>query len=89
LSVTRRAGWSTVPSNDFVATRHGDQVLLEGTGLGHGIGLCETGAKSMAKDGATFREILNHYYPNTTVLNWSAAAPVNHPHAESSSVGAN
>jgi peptidoglycan hydrolase-like amidase len=32
---------------------------------GHGYGLCQTGAKAMAADGATFREILRRYFPNT------------------------
>jgi peptidoglycan hydrolase-like amidase len=27
--------------------------------------LCQRGARAMAKDGATFREILEHYFPNT------------------------
>jgi hypothetical protein len=41
---------------------------LEGTGKGHGIGLCQAGARAMAQSGATFREILDHYYPNTTLV---------------------
>jgi peptidoglycan hydrolase-like amidase len=30
---------------------------------GHGVGLCQTGAKGMAAEGATFREILARYFP--------------------------
>ena len=68
LSIDRRLGWDTVQSNEFVANTEGDQVVLQGTGLGHGIGLCQFGAKAMAEEGASFRQILSHYYPNTTVL---------------------
>jgi peptidoglycan hydrolase-like amidase len=69
LEIDRRLGWNAVRSNDFTA--HGDAqgVVLEGTGEGHGIGLCQAGAKAMAQSGATFREILDHYYPNTTLVN--------------------
>src|SRR5205807_8997801 len=37
-------------------------------GEGHGIGLCQAGAKAMAEAGADFREILTHYYPNTLTI---------------------
>jgi stage II sporulation protein D len=70
LKIDRRLGWSAVPSNDFVATTERDQIILQGTGEGHGIGLCQSGAKAMAVAGADFRHILNHYYPNTTVVTW-------------------
>lgn len=33
-------------------------------GAGHGFGLCQTGAKGMAAGGASFREILDRYFPN-------------------------
>lgn len=34
---------------------------------GHGLGLCQEGAAVMAKSGASFLQILNHYYPGTSV----------------------
>ena len=68
LSVGRRMGWNAVPSNNFSLRRETDgQVLLEGIGQGHGVGLCQRGARAMAENGATFREILEHYFPNTTI----------------------
>ena len=33
-----------------------------GKGWGHGVGLCQVGAFGMAKAGATFEQILKHYY---------------------------
>jgi stage II sporulation protein D len=74
LSVDRRLGWSAVPSNDFVIKTERGQIVVEGTGQGHGIGLCQAGARAMAEEGADFRQILNHYYPNTTVVTWPARA---------------
>jgi stage II sporulation protein D len=67
LSLDRRLGWDTVPSNDFAVKQEGDRVVLEGKGYGHGIGLCQAGARAMAAKGATFHEILLHYYPNTSI----------------------
>jgi peptidoglycan hydrolase-like amidase len=34
---------------------------------GHQLGLCQSGAAGMAATGATFRAILDHYYPGTTL----------------------
>ncbi len=68
LSVDRRLGWNAVPSNNFSARNDDTQVFLEGTGQGHGIGLCQRGAKAMAEEGASFRAILNHYFPNTALV---------------------
>ncbi len=68
IKTVRRRGWSSVPSNDFVSKKDGGQLLLQGTGHGHGIGLCQSGAKAMALAGASYREILDHYYPNTDLI---------------------
>jgi len=68
LKIVRRLGWSAVPSNDFEKRKERDQVVLQGTGYGHGIGLCQAGAKAMAEEGADFEKILGHYFPNTTIV---------------------
>lgn len=68
LNLDRRLGWSAVQSNDFVVKTSGEQTHVSGTGQGHGIGLCQSGAKSMAQDGSDFRHILSHYYPNTDLV---------------------
>jgi stage II sporulation protein D len=77
LNLDRRLGWSAVPSNDFVASNGEGHVLLEGKGEGHGIGLCQSGAKAMAESGADFRQILSHYYPNTTIVTWPGRSSSN------------
>jgi peptidoglycan hydrolase-like amidase len=68
LEIDRLLGWSAVPSNSFSMRRESDHVLLQGIGQGHGIGMCQAGAAAMAKEGATFLQILTHYYPNTAVV---------------------
>jgi stage II sporulation protein D len=74
LKIDRRLGWSTVPSTSFAEKHEGDRVLLEGIGQGHGIGLCQSGASAMAEAGASFLEILSHYYPNATIVSLERAA---------------
>ncbi len=71
LAVDRRLGWDAVPSNNFAAHLEPQGVILEGRGEGHGIGMCQAGAKAMAQAGASFREILDHYYPNTMLVDRS------------------
>jgi stage II sporulation protein D len=65
LEIGRQKGWDAIPSNNFTIRRDKGRVVLEGAGEGHGIGLCQQGAKAMAEEGADFRQILSHYYPNT------------------------
>jgi len=68
IAEARQWGWSAIPSSDFTATKDGSGWQLEGHGVGHGIGMCQHGAVGMANSGAGFREILDHYYPNITLV---------------------
>ncbi|MBD2844590.1 SpoIID/LytB domain-containing protein [Paenibacillus sp. IB182496] len=43
------------------------QFRFVGTGNGHGVGLSQYGARSMAEDGYDYREILTHYYNGITI----------------------
>jgi SpoIID/LytB domain protein len=43
-------------------------VILRGAGWGHGAGMCQVGATMMAYRGRTYRQILEHYYPNTKIV---------------------
>ncbi|HJV49216.1 MAG TPA: SpoIID/LytB domain-containing protein [Geothrix sp.] len=41
--------------------------IFYGRGWGHGLGMCQTGAYGMALEGASFQQILLHYYPGMTL----------------------
>ena len=69
LAVGRKLGWSAVPGSDYQARLEGGEVVVRGRGAGHGLGLCQAGASDMAAHGAGFRQILEHYFPNTTLAN--------------------
>ncbi|MCL5103065.1 MAG: SpoIID/LytB domain-containing protein [Armatimonadetes bacterium] len=51
-------------------------VIIRGKGFGHGVGLCQTGAKSLASPpfGYDCRQILAHYFPGTDLT--APAAPI-------------
>ncbi len=52
----------------FTMTRQGVlYTFSDGRGFGHGVGLCQTGAENMARQGKTVREILSWYYPGAQI----------------------
>lgn len=61
-------GYSNIPSIFFEPELIDQEVVFSGRGLGHGIGLCQWGAKDMARNGADYKAIISHYYPGTVVL---------------------
>jgi stage II sporulation protein D len=67
LQLARKLGWKAVPSNSYSRRSENGSIVLEGLGVGHGLGLCQRGAAGMARNGASFLEILEHYYPNTAI----------------------
>jgi len=73
LSKTGKSlGWNTIKSNYFTLRVNDDIVHISGKGLGHGIGLCQYGAKEMAVRGESYRDILEFYYPGTRIKTVSA-----------------
>lgn len=65
LAIRRLLAADCLKSSWFEAERTADGFHLKGHGWGHGVGLCQIGAARMASEGKGFREILEHYYPNT------------------------
>jgi len=54
-------------SPHFSLKVQGAEVVAEGRGHGHGVGLCQWGARGMALQGKSALEILRHYYPGCRV----------------------
>ena len=67
LEIRRVLSESHLKSSAFEVSYHGARIRLEGRGWGHGVGLCQIGAAVMATQGYTYRQILQHYYPGTTL----------------------
>lgn len=51
------------PSNSFSIKKQGEGIMVMGEGLGHGVGLCQMGAFTMAMRGWSYKKILAHYFP--------------------------
>ena len=56
-----------LPSTWFECRRQGQQLVFAIRGWGHGVGLSQYGADGMARQGRTYQEILQHYYPGTSL----------------------
>ncbi len=61
--VRRALGYTTIFSDRYTVTTQKKTVTFEGHGFGHGVGLCQWGAKGMSEANKTHVQILEHYYP--------------------------
>ena len=63
----RMVGYDTLKSTLFAVAVDGEWARFSGRGYGHGVGMCQWGAKGMAEQGYTSRQILGFFYPGTTL----------------------
>lgn len=54
-------------STDFEIIKDNNIITITTKGYGHGVGMSQYGAKGMAEQGYSYREILNHYYTNVNI----------------------
>ena len=59
----RLYGWRVFPSLLFEIHRDGENYRFSGRGMGHGVGLCQSGALKLARMGWNWKEILGFYFP--------------------------
>ncbi|MBR6001710.1 MAG: DUF4922 domain-containing protein [Bacteroidales bacterium] len=67
LFIRRALSDSHLKSSAFTAKVSPEEIVLEGSGWGHGVGLCQIGAAVMASKGYSYKEILSFYYPGSTL----------------------
>ncbi|MGB7233848.1 MAG: SpoIID/LytB domain-containing protein [Candidatus Acidiferrum sp.] len=65
FAVDRELGWNKIRSDLYEVRNTTDEIVFSGRGAGHGVGLCQAGAEEMARQGKSYAEILNFYYPGT------------------------
>jgi SpoIID/LytB domain protein len=58
---------SRMKSTWYEITTRGRSLLFRGKGSGHGVGMCQWGAKNMGERGFTRDQILLHYYPGVKI----------------------
>ena len=63
LIIRRWLSDSHLKSSAFEVHWDGDHLTLDGSGWGHGVGLCQIGAAVMGARGYDYRQILSHYFP--------------------------
>jgi len=60
-------GYKVIPSALFDVTRNGAGFDFIGHGVGHGVGMCQWGARGRADAGMSATQILAAYFPGTVV----------------------
>lgn len=55
-------------SANFDVELNGKSIIFKVKGYGHGVGMSQWGAETMARNGKNYEEILTYYYPNTEVV---------------------
>jgi stage II sporulation protein D len=66
-AIGRNLGWDLLRSTLYQVRKQGEVFVFEGRGHGHGVGLCQSGAEARGRAGATWQQILAHYFPGATV----------------------
>jgi stage II sporulation protein D len=64
-------GYGVIKSTNFTLKVVNGVASFSGLGNGHGVGLCQWGAKQRALDGFGYAEILSYYYPGTELTKLS------------------
>jgi stage II sporulation protein D (peptidoglycan lytic transglycosylase) len=87
--INYRSGTFTIPFNTirselnlrssfFSVFSDGDALILKGRGYGHGVGLCQEGAMTMAAGGSSYRQIIDFYYSGVIITDIkNAVIPLN------------
>lgn len=68
LIIRRWLSESHLKSSAFDVSYEGDNIILDGRGWGHGVGLCQIGAAVMGAKGYDYSEILCHYFPGSQTV---------------------
>ncbi|HWQ74731.1 MAG TPA: SpoIID/LytB domain-containing protein, partial [Syntrophomonas sp.] len=67
VDLREKVGFDKLFSTYFTSIKpQGNYIVFKGSGWGHGAGMEQWGAYTMAKEGKKARQIVEHYYPNTT-----------------------
>ncbi len=54
-------------STNFEITKENDNIKFSVKGYGHGVGMSQTGADTMAKQGSNYEDIIKHFYKDVEI----------------------
>lgn len=57
-------------STNFIVNKQEGKIIFSVTGYGHGVGMSQTGADSLAKSGKGYEEIIKHFYTGVQITNY-------------------
>ena len=57
-------------SANFTVEMVNDEIKFSVKGYGHGVGMSQTGADSLAKQGKNYEEIIKHFYTGVEIINF-------------------
>ena len=57
-------------SANFTVEMVNDEIKFSVNGYGHGVGMSQTGADSLAKQGKNYEEIIKHFYTGVEIINF-------------------
>lgn len=60
----------SLKSTNFNLVLEGGRIVIMGKGYGHGVGMCQWGARALALEGKKYREILRFYFPLLKLKRW-------------------
>lgn len=69
----RIIGFNALKSTNFNIFNDGKDYVFEGKGHGHGVGMCQYGARQLAAKGLSFQSILKNYYSSARLSQMSQA----------------
>ncbi len=58
-------------STNFKITKNDGKITFNVQGNGHGVGMSQTGADSLAKQGYSYQDILKHFYTGIEITKLS------------------
>ncbi len=63
-------GPNVLKSNNYEISMQGYYVDFIGKGWGHGVGMCQWGARGMANGQFNYKQIINYYYPHAAIVDY-------------------
>jgi stage II sporulation protein D len=60
-------GYDKLKSTMFAMNTQGSDIVFDGKGMGHGVGMCQWGARHLALGGESYQRILKHYYQGARI----------------------
>lgn len=62
------SGWDKAPGTKYkLGLLPNGDIQVFSTGAGHGVGLCQWGSAELAHQGKTYKDILQYYFPGTSI----------------------